>query len=314
MIMPVFIALGLSARNLNLTKTFFVFSVFVLIVALVEAMYIDAYLSLLNIRDYYIQKGGMIDTVIHDQNLFASGDRPDGRFLFDIRGVHRISSIFLEPVSLGFYAAITAMFFVSVKETISGKLYYATLSICLGLIILSDARMAFATFMVVIFLRFLFRCADHRFSILVLPAVLICAYFIDAFSLMEKTGEGLGYRIHVTIRLLSHLDMATALGLSDFGSLNVVDSGLGTLFENQGILGILVYWLAPLIFMKKLSLAPRIYTYGVAIYTAFGFLVSPAIFSIKTASLLWFQLGYLIGRDLEYSADKQSVQTRTTKK
>ncbi len=305
MIVPVFIVLGLSAHRLDLTKSFFFFAVVVFLVAMLEAFGADIYLSLLNIRDYYIQKGAMADISINDQNLFASGERPEGRFLIDMPAIHRISSIFLEPVSLGFYAVITAMYFISMKEKISAALYIAALTLCLFLILLSDARMAMIAFVVLLSMRHIFSIVDHRFSVLVLPALLIVSFLIDTFSLLDKTGEGIGYRIFVTIRLLSEADIATAMGLSNFTALKVVDSGLGTILENQGILGILIYWLSPLLFMKKNSPEVRVYTYGVAIYTAFGLLVSPAIFSIKTASLLWFQYGYLIGRDVKGESQTQ---------
>ena len=42
--------------------------------------------------------------------LFISGIRPGGRFFWFPIEIHRISSVFLEPVSLGFYAFISGLY------------------------------------------------------------------------------------------------------------------------------------------------------------------------------------------------------------
>ena len=72
------------------------------------------------------------------------------------------------------------------------------------------------------------------------------------------------------------------------------DSGWADMLSNQGLAGFLLYWLAPVLFAKKVSPEARVFIFGTQIYLTLGFLLSPAIFSIKTAALLWFCYGSLL--------------------
>lgn len=295
MIMPVFIVLGLAAYRLEFTKILIGIGLMVMAFALAEAIMPEKFLTIFNFKSYFVAKGAMEDLEWLSLNTFASGMRPGGRFLFDLPGVHRISSVFLEPVSLGFFAFISALYFIAIKKSMRTGLYILGLSLSFLLIWLSDARMALGCLVTMLLLRPVFARMDHRFSALVFPAFIFMAYVLDQFHLLNASGEGLGARIHSTMKVLSETDFELLLGLSSFSF--TADSALADLLQSQGILGVLLFCLAPIFFMRKMPERSRIYMFGVALYISFGFLLSPAIYSIKTAALLWFMYGYLLSRD-----------------
>lgn len=299
MIMPIFIALGLASYRINFSLALLWFSIMVTAIALCEAFLTQGYLSLFNLRDFYVAKG-MIDSDVKNTALdvFGSGERPGGRFLMDLPGVHRISSVFLEPISLGFYAMIAGTYFLAAKEGISKKTFIIGLGLSFFLIWLSDARMALGTLVLVCLLRPLFARLDHRLSVLMIPLLTVFAYAIDIFHLMDRSGEGMGARFHSTMELLSGLNFEILLGSARFEQAFVMDSGLGYLLNELGLLGLLLFWLPPIFFMKSLPQEARIYVFGISLYFAFGMLLTGAFFTIKTAALLWFCYGYLISRNL----------------
>lgn len=297
MIMPVFVVLGLAAYRLEFTKILLGISVVIGAFALAETFMPQAFLSTFNFKSYFVAKGAMEDLEWLSLNTFASGIRPGGRFLFDLPGVHRISSVFLEPVSLGFYAFISALYFTCIKSSMTRFQYAAGIFISFLLIWLSDARMALGCLMVMLLFRPVFAKLDHKFSALVIPFFLFSAYVLYQFDFLSVSGEGVGARIHSTMVVLSETDLSILLGLSSFSF--TADSALADLLQNTGIMGILLLWLAPIFFLKKMPERSRIYMFGISIYIGFGFLLSPAIYSIKTAALLWFLYGYLLSRDFD---------------
>jgi putative polymerase len=299
MIMPIFTVLGIAAFRINFSKFLIWISVVITIVALCEAFLTETYLSLFNLREFYIAKGVMeSDKTITALDVFASGERPGGRFLLELPGIHRISSVFLEPVSLGFYAMISGIYFIAAKEGLAKKIYISGLAMSFFLIWLSDARMALGTLVLTLILRPVFARFDHRLSVLVLPFLLLIAYTLDIFNFLGTSGEGMGARVHSTINLLAHTNLDIFLGLSKYETVHVADSALGYILNDQGFLGLLLFWLPPIFFLKSMPQEARIYLFGVCLYIAFGMILTQAFFTIKTAALLWFCYGYLISRNL----------------
>jgi putative polymerase len=300
-IMPVFIALGLSAGKADFSKPMIWLGVFILFVALLEAIFPHQFLHLINFRKYYVAKGSIRDLdYFGGLDVNINGQRPEGGFISRIPGLHRISSIFLEPVSLGFFAFISGLFFIATKEEQPKKRYYAGLFISFLLILLSDARMALGSLVLILLCRPVFARLDHRLSALVFPAVLALGVLIYTTGILGATGEGIGGRMNWTMGVLSRTNTDILLGASQYmkgdDAASVEDSALAKLLTYQGLFGFLLYWLSPIFFLRRMSRQGTIYMFGIAIFLSFGFMLSAAIFSIKTAALLWFSYGYLINR------------------
>lgn len=296
MIMPVFVALGLASGKINFSKPLLWLGAFIGAVALFEAFSLNTFTNFFNIKDYYIAKGYSAESFQYtSEDVFVSGIRPGGRFFPFPFEIHRISSVFLEPVSLGFYAFISGLYFVAMKDRLPRRQVFLAVFITLFLIWLGDARMAFGSLMIVIMLRPLFARLDHRLTVLVFPAALLAGYILIESQMINLEGEGLGARTLWTFQGIWETKDAQFFGLKHYG-IDMVDSGFLYLISYQGIWGFLLYWLPPIFFKGKLSKEARVYWFGATIFLASGFMVSYAIFTIKTASLLWFCYGYIIAR------------------
>lgn len=293
-IMPIFIVLGLSAWRLNTTKMLFWLTGIIFVITLFEGFYLAEFIDYFNIMKYYIGKGGLPEDFVSPWALSASGMRPNERFLMDLP-FHRVSSVFLEPVSLGFYGFITGLYFVAVKKDVKRVTYVTGLVFAYLLIWFSDARMAFGTLSLMILARPLLAMLDHRLSALIFPAILVVSSMIYISGIFGTMGEGIGWRINDTMSKLSVMDLDLLLGVTTH-RLHAEDSGLLKILQFHGLFGFMLYWLAPIFFMRRMPEAPKIYLFGLTMFLAFGFMISAAILTIKTAALLWFLYGYLIAK------------------
>jgi putative polymerase len=293
MIMSVFVILGLSSKSLNPVKMLFIMSSVMAVVALYEAFFVESFVKVFDIRQFYVEKGVLGEDYFTPLNLSASGMRPNQRFLIDIPGIHRISSVYLEPVSLGFFGFILGLFFLSIRNDIKRIVYILGLVFAYFFIWMSDARMAFGSLTLMIFLRPLMVRFDHRFAAAIFPAIFALCTVIYLTGALDTVGEGLGARVLDTMKRLATVDFYMLIGLTD-SKLFTEDSAFAKLLFNQGFLGFLLYWLPPILFLRRLPDQAKIYLFGVSIFLSFGFMLSSAIFTIKTAALLWFLYGYLI--------------------
>jgi len=299
MIMPVFMALGLASSRVEFTRPLLWLSAFIGAVALFEAFSLGVFTEYFNVKDYYIAKGYSADSFQYiGEDVFISGIRPGGRFFPFPFEIHRISSVFLEPVSLGFYAFISGLYFIAMKDRLPRGQVLLAIFVTLLLIWLGDARMAFASLVLVMVFRPIFARLDHRLSILIFPAALIFGLFVVESGLFNLQGEGLGARLLWTFERLRDTEDGHFFGARPYDT-DMVDSGFLYLLGGQGILGFLLYWLPPIVFKSKFSKESRIYWFGASIFLTSGLMISSAIFTIKTAALLWFCCGYIMARTRE---------------
>ena len=296
LIMPVFIALGLSSAKIDFTKPLLWLSAFIGLVALFEAFFLKSYTGLFNIKEFFIAKGYDASAFQYTEgDVFVSGIRPAGRFFPLPFEIHRISSVFLEPVSLGFFAFISGLYFVAMKDRLPRGQVLVAAFVTILLIWLGDARMAFASLVAVIAFSPVFARLDHRLTVLIFPAALLFGLFVVESGMFNLTGEGLGARLLWTFQGIWSTNDAQFFGVRPY-DVAMVDSGFLYMMSCQGILGFLLYWLPPIFFKNKFSKEARIYWFGASIFLTSGFMVSDAIYTIKTAALLWFCYGYILAR------------------
>src|SRR5262249_521439 len=102
-------------------------------------------------------------------------------------------------------------------------------------------------------------------------------------------------RIAYTVELLGALGTLDLMGLSNSLVNLTADSGIVYLIISYSIFGVALGWL--FIFGRMPSRAPptTVLRCGAAIYLSGNLMVSASVFSIKTAALLWFLVGYADG-------------------
>ena len=87
-----------------------------------ELLFVDLYTELFDIFGYYVNIGSLtpITEYVRESKLQMNGMRPEGigrTLLPGILGPHRVSSVFLEPISLGNFASICAAWGLATSTT-----------------------------------------------------------------------------------------------------------------------------------------------------------------------------------------------------
>lgn len=298
LLIPTFVMLGMVAGERRLVPVIVTIHVAVLSVLALEWTEVDLYAEVFRIRDYYINtRGYTLDQFTNvDSELYISADRPEER-VFSFVGAHRMSSLFLEPVSLGNYCIIMTAFCCAYWRRLSAaaRVFLATGN--LVVLVACDGRLAIISILLIVAVAVVAMRLPARTNLLYLPALVASAALLVALLGFHAGNDDFPGRIAYTVELLGELRAADLLGVSAEHLPRAVDSGVAHLVLTQSIFGSTVLWLAIVLLSRETERPSAVYGHAVCIYLALTMLVSYSFLSIKTAALLWFVMGALQGRE-----------------
>lgn len=267
------------------------------IVALFEWFDLSAFTRVFDILSYYIAKGEIPANITDPtgKSLFGSGMRAANRMFLPSLGLHRVSSVFLEPLSIANFAAVSFAW-LTCRLPEKPRLNGAFMLVCLGLIVLSDLRFAFGVCAVVALARMSGTLERIPVAGLAPLAVVILVAFtaLGQMAVIDNSASG---RLFGSGALLSSFSVSSWLGLSPLPVSMTVDSGFAYLFGNLGLIGAGIAWLVFVSVPAETPLGRR-FRSVVAIYLTVSLSVNASVFSIKTAGLTWFLFGVATARGL----------------
>lgn len=260
------------------------------VIALFEWFDLAAFTRVFDILSYYFAKGavGTNQLTVTGTKLFVSGIRAQ-RMLLPFLGEQRISSIFLEPISIANFAVISFGWLVCrlPKKPVANGTFIA---ICLVLIVLADSRFALILCCMIAFLSIAFRRVQVPAAAFLPCAVLLLLGFVAFAPVPSVYTNTFAGRLYGSGVLLASFDLSAWFGLSPPAT-TPWDSGYAYIFGNVGIIGVAIAWLAFVAVPLTSSFGQRFCSI-VALYIAALLAISGvSVFSIKTAALLWFLYG-----------------------
>jgi putative polymerase len=273
------------ARQAVLWICYFVFA-FVLI----EYFFTSPYLNVINIQAFYYDRLGDEAPEYLGENLFASGIRPFGRTLFPFLGQHRVSSIFLEPVSMGNFAMVLMVYGLSFSKE---NWKTGTLFIFWGFVFatFADSRFAAFAFVPMLLLR-LVPMLHHAMIVATFPFIFCAGIILYSWAMNIPTGlayDNLPGRLLISGNFLRDMPFDHFLGLSV--PRNLYDAGFAHVFETYGILLAAMLW-GSFVLICPTNWQGRCYKALLAFYIMALLSVSgTSLFAMKTAGLLWFLMG-----------------------
>ena len=298
MIAPAFLILGLGTDRHHLDRYVLLFHAVVVAVAVLEAFRVELYSQIFQVKDYFIATRGLTEADFWNttSDLFVSATRPDARFLSIVDAymdAHRVSSIFLEPVSLGGYCIVATAYLFARWESLGLVSRASLLLTIFFLMVACDGRLAFVSFAVLAVVCTLWRLLPRYTTVLYLPGVLLLAFAFVLATGHPGGGDDFPGRIAWTVDLLNAFGPAEILGMSEAFITKAVDSGVAYIVTTQSVVGLLLFW-GLCAFSSRLATRSQIrYAHALCIYIAFNALVSYGFLSIKTAALLWVVKGVL---------------------
>ena len=298
----VFFLLGQAVRDVkSADRIVFTATSILLIFAAFEYFSLTSFLKVFGVAEYYIARGTLevSDWALDvSQGLMVSGFRPgdQGRTLLPFLGDHRVSSLFLEPSSLGNYGTLVTVWAV-VRSRMEGRLFLWCALGGLALLVLSDTRFD-AYFLV---LGVLVLIAPPRLTtpaMFLLPFVTILALYLLGASHAKSPneipmveGREVYDRLLYSGRVLFDFDVYNWFGLEASRG-QTFDSGYGYVISNVGIIGFVALWT---LFMSLQGSNRFFYSFRnvTALYFTTLLCISASQFTIKIAAMLWFLLGVL---------------------
>lgn len=294
MIIPTFVVLGMTFDARRLGRVVVIIQIVMLIFLLLEAINTELYSNLFKIMDYYINTRGYNaeDFWNKDSTLFVSATRPDDRF-FSFIDLHRLSSIFLEPVSLGNYCMLIVGFLCACYGELGiVTRWFLIISTAMAMIG-CDGRLAMASALPMMLCCYLAPRLPRNSALIYIPGVTCLAFILVHFGHFQPGGDDFPGRIAHTIYLLTTYQTAEFLGLSDELLSKAVDSGIAYLITTQSIFVVVALWATIVMSASEDRSDKTRFTHAVCIYIAMNMMVSFALLTIKTAALLWFIYGSL---------------------
>ena len=293
LVLIAFTLLGMTCSTFTRARLLFVaISCLVLAVAIFELIAPQAYTSIFNILSFYQGRGVVAGYPAQygDSSLFVSGMRPGGRLLLPFLGQHRISSIFLEPVSMGNFGALAVAFALAIP-TKHWRSAAAIGVVGVVTILLADAR--FALFASGLFL--IARFAPLRWmnaALAAMPVLAISLVFYAAHTFAPQ-GDDLPSRLATSGLVLESLNFTQIFG-ADPGSVSTVDAGYAYAITSLGLPFCIVLWGAFVMLPTPTAHAQR-YKFFLGIYACALLCVSgTSLFALKTAALAWFAMGAMV--------------------
>jgi putative polymerase len=255
----------------------------------------DLFTRFFNVAGYYIERGTM-DAAQAQQssNLFLSGVRPDGvgggRNLFPFLGSHRVSSVFLEPVSAGNFGVIV-FGWALVRSLAERRAYWLLFVAAFAIVVLADSR--YGAYFCIISLPLVFCPASIRFAATaVLPVFGLATILLVPDMLPSHYGVTNGFvgRIIMANEIFDNFNALSWFGLSPAAF--TADSGYAYAIAGAGLIGVAGFWL---IFLAVRGYGTRFALFRdlTGAYLALLLCISNSPFTIKTGALLWFLMGTL---------------------
>jgi putative polymerase len=296
LVLIAFTLLGMTCATFARARLVFIaISVLVLAVALFELIAPQAYTGVFNILSFYQGRGVVAGDPAQysDSSLFVSGMRPGGRLLLPFLGQHRISSIFLEPVSMGNFGALAVAFALAIPMK-----HWRSAAI-IGLIgivaiVLADARFALVASGLFLIARYVpLRWMNAALAVMPVVAMALLFYAAHAFA---PQGDDLPSRLATSGLVLESLRFSQIFGAQP-GSVSTIDAGYAYAITSLGLPFCIILWSGFVMLRAPTAHAQR-YKFFLGVYACALLCVSgTSLFALKTAALAWFAMGAMVAEE-----------------
>jgi putative polymerase len=307
-IVPSFIMLGMTFARGNIVRLICCLQTIIFVFLAIELAGSPLFQALFDIPRYYIMTRGFDEAQFWapETGLFISALRPNERFLLNFLNIHRASSVFLEPVSLGNYCIIATAAILALWEEMSLIKRLILTSTTLVMLIACDGRLA-ATIcaFTVIGVRFVPQLPRHSHFWYMPLVIIIGSGIVHTFG-FEPGPDDFRGRLATSIKLMFNIDPSAMIHGSSLVS-QYADSGISYFVASQSVLGVAVFWLMICFAPAMRDRGQVVFVQAACIYICLSLVVSYSLFSIKTGALIWFLYGYFYARAGWCLADRMQV-------
>jgi putative polymerase len=262
-----------------------------------ELLFLDMFSRVFNIFSYYVSQGSLTagSNWAKDSVLGLNGTRPEGigrTILPSLLGNHRVSSVFLEPVSLGNFAVITAAWGLAKRRDEIKEMAFFLVA-ALVMIALADSRYGMITLTLMVALRLL--PWKKNAWMIVLPLLSVGLLLGIGKFYTGGYGDNVVGRLYVSGMTLLDMDLGMIFGLDGFNTA-YGDMGYPTLLTRWGALLCIFLWCAFWMVKMEDERGDRFRAFTTLYMSLILCVSGTSLFALKTAGILWFLVGCFAGR------------------
>lgn len=264
----------------------------VLAIGLYEYFFLKQFVKLFDILGYYVSRGSVqaASAELSQDRLFASGMRYEGRTLLPFLGEHRVSSVFLEPVSVGNFGAI-CFAWIALRNWGHPLRMLVRLMPVVTIFVFADARFGLAVSLLSL-LVFAVARFTGRALVVAAPFALVVVLAWIGYTFPDVAWDNT-----LKGRILLSGQMISKLGFEDIfafvrNDAFTSDSGYTYTMVKIGLAGFMGMWFL-FVFAPSRDLDSWRYRMFAAVYLTLLLIISNSVYSIKTAALLWYLVGAL---------------------
>lgn len=259
-----------------------------------ELLMLETYTRFFDIFSYYVSTGNLapITDYVRESRLQLNGTRPEGigrTLLPGLLSNHRVSSVFLEPVSLGNFATIVAAWGFSrdKRDWRTGAFFVGA---AIVMIILCDSRFALLLIPLMFATRLLLRGSSLNLALLAPFVAIGLVLLVGATT--TSYGDNLLGRLATSGWSLLEFDIGLLFAVKVppyFG-----DMGYAYVLAGFGLPITLLLWFSLWMLPMPDARAQRFRAF-ISLYMALILGVSgTSLFAFKTSALLWCMLGCML--------------------
>jgi putative polymerase len=263
-----------------------------------ELLFLDLFSRIFNIFSYYVSQGSLTagSHWAKGSVLGLNGTRPEGigrTILPGLLGSHRVSSIFLEPVSLGNFAVIIAAWGLAKRRDQIREMFFF-LAAAAVMIALSDSRYGMITVGMLVAMRCLPLGRKYAWM-MVLPMLSVGLLVAIAVFFDGRYSDSILGRLYLSGSTLLAMNLGMVFGLDGY---NIIygDMGYPSLLTRLGVLLCLFLWGAFWMLRMEDERGNRFRAYTTLYISLILCVSGTSLFALKTAGVLWFLVGCFAAR------------------
>jgi putative polymerase len=267
----------------------------VLIFGFFELFFVDLFTRFFDIFSYYVGTGNLtpITDYVRESKLQLNGIRPEGigRTLFpSLLGSHRVSSVFLEPISMGNFATMCAAWGLS-KDTRQWRSMALFLGAAFVMMVLSDSRFALMAVSVMLILRMILKGELINLAVLT-PFLALALLFTMGFDATGRGSDSFQGRLAFSGFTLMQFNLPMMFGVAELD--NFADQGYAYIISSFGIPACLLLWFGLWLLKMPDEQATR-FRALIAVYFSLILCISGnSAFAFKSSAVVWFLLGTVL--------------------
>ncbi|MFT3999946.1 MAG: hypothetical protein QM684_06895 [Rhizobium sp.] len=292
MIIFAFSVMGRLANERTVKLTFKISCLIVLAVLICEIVSVKEYVALFHPAEYFQNTRGVPPATYSDLGLFRGALGFEGRFSFGLID-HRSSSIFLEQVSLANFCGVMVLYLISFSNRL--KLFDRLLFLSTVILILltNDTRTMLIFSLICVAGYFIYPWLPKALDLLTMPVIIVAGFVIHALK-PTVTGDNFVGRINGTVKAFLGMDLRSTIGLQLDQVGIFFDSGYVYIIYGATIFGLILFWLYASLYPGGETVNQRRLGHALSLFLFLNLMIgSTAIFSMKTAGLVWLLVGFL---------------------